>query len=179
MIPDSIKRLGSEAISTYKKALQNGGSPAFAEMCATQQAPGTRGTDRSFMEGRLSGNWMDDMPPEAAKRMVREAGAAGINTAGKFYMGGLADKRAHRDPEAWVESVADVKRVAKSRRLEVHGIVDYVPPEQEPPKRVKLSKKIINENVSKELRKNPGMRRQDAVEKVKDRMTPHWKKKGK
>lgn len=179
MIPKHIQALGREAASVYRRAIENGGTPQFAEMCAEQRPPGTRGTDRAFMEGRLSGNWMDEMPPAVAKRMVREASAAGINTAGKFYMGGLADKRAHRDPEAWVESVADVKRVAQNRRLEVHGIVDYVPPEQAPPKRVKLSKKIINENVAKELRANPSMRREDAIEKVKDRMTPHWKKKEK
>lgn len=129
------------------------------------------------MEGRLDGSWMNKMPEHMARRMVREAQKSGINTSGKFYMGGLADSRAHRDPEAWVDSVDDVRRVAKKRNLEVHGIIDYVPPEQPPKKSVALSKKIIAENVKKELAANPEMKREEAVERVKDRMTPHWKKK--
>jgi len=176
VIPDHIRQLGIDAVAVYAAALKNGATERFAEMVAYQCPPGTKGSDRAFMEGRLDGSWMNDMPEQSARRMVREASKAGINTAGRFYMGGLADKRAHRDPEAWVDSVEDVKRVAEKRRLEVHGIIDYVPPEPAPKRSVKLSKKIINENVRKELAKNPDMRREDAVEKVKERMTPHWKK---
>jgi hypothetical protein len=176
VIPEHIHRMGEHAAARYLTAIENGATEKFAEMVASQTPPGTRGTDRAFMEGRYAGNWMDGMPPQLANRMVREARAAGINTTGRFYMGGLADKRAHRDPEAWVDSVDDVKRVAKKRRLEVHGIVDYVPPEAAPPKRVGLNPSIVKENVAKLLTEDPGMRTEDAVEKVKDRMTPHWKK---
>lgn len=177
MIPKHIQAHGPEAVRVYKTAMASGAGEKFAEMVALQSPPGTRGTDRAFMEGRYAGNWMDGMPPQLANRMVREARAAGINTSGRFYMGGLADKRAHRDPEAWVDSIDDVKRVAKKRNLEVRGIVNYTPPEQAPPKRVALNPEIIKENVKKELEANPGMRKADAVEKVKNRMTPHWKKK--
>lgn len=177
MIPKHIQAHGPEAVRVYTTAMKNGSGEKFAEMVALQSPPGTRGTDRAFMEGRYAGNWMDGMPPQLANRMVREARAAGINTSGRFYMGGLADKRAHRDPEAWVDSIDDVKRVAKKRNLEVRGIVNYTPPEQAPPKRVALNQEIVKENVKKELANNPGMRKADAVERVKDRMTPHWKKK--
>lgn len=177
MIPAHILAHSREAVRIYESALSNGATEAFAEMAALQSPPGTRGSERAFMEGRMDGSWMNSMPEHVARRMVRQAEKAGINTTGKFYMGGLADKRAHMDPEAWVESTDDVRRVAKKRSLEVHGIIDYVPPEAPPPKPIGLSKKIINENVKKELKKNPAMRREDAVEKVKDRMTPSWKKK--
>jgi hypothetical protein len=129
------------------------------------------------MEGRLAGQWLDGLPKKQAEWMVREAKAAGINTSGRFYMGGIADKRGHLDPEAWVDSAGDVLRVAKKRDLEVHGIVDYVPPQKGPPKEVDINPRILREHVKKELKQNPRMRREEAVEKVKDRIVPHWKRK--
>lgn len=177
MIPKRIQALGVEAVHRYQTALDAGAGERFADMVAYQQAPSTQGTDRSFMEGRLDGSWMNNMPPHMARRMVREAQAAGINTSGKFYMGGLADKRGHRDPMAWVDSVADVKRVAQARDLEVRGIVNYTPPQKPPPKSVDLADDILKENVAKEMKANPKMKRGEAVEKVKDRMVPSWKKK--
>jgi len=176
MIPAHIKALGIEACRLYQNAIDNGATEAFADMVAHQIPPGTKGSDRAFMEGRLSGNWMDGMPKAAAQRMVRQARAAGINTTGKFYMGGLADKRAHLDPHAWVDSVADVKRVAKARDLEVRGIVDYTPPERPPKKSVGIAPDILNKAVKAEMEKNPGARKADVVDRVKDRITPHWKK---
>lgn len=176
MTPEHIKRLGKEAARIYQTALDNGASEAFADMVAHQIAPGTKGSDRAFMEGRMSGNWMDDMPKPLAQRMVRQARAAGINTTGKFYMGGLADKRGHLDPHAWVDSVADVKRVAKARDLEVRGIVDYTPPEKPPKPKKDIAPDILNKAVQAEMRKSPGQRREDVVERVKNRIVPHWKK---
>jgi hypothetical protein len=176
-VPDHIQAAGRLAVEVYKRALANGAGERFAEMAALRTPPGTKGTDKAFMEGRLAGSWLDKLPPRQARRMVREAQAAGINTSGKFYMGGLADKRGHADPAAWVDSVDDVRRVAKSRNLEVHGIVDYTPPEAPPPKRVDLAPDIVKSAVRKELKKNPGMKKADAVERVKKRHTPHWKQK--
>jgi hypothetical protein len=177
MTPKHIRYLGKEAARIYETAIKNGATPQFAEMVATQTPPGTRGTDRAFMEGRMDGSWMNSMPRPLADRMVRQARAAGINTSGKFYMGGLADKRGHLDPEAWVDSVSDVKRVAQKRDLEVRGIVDYTPPEKSPAKRVDIAPDILRENVRKELKKNPGMKHGDAVDRVKSKIVPRWKKK--
>jgi hypothetical protein len=177
MTPKHIRYLGKEAARIYETAIKNGATPQFAEMVATQTPPGTRGTDRAFMEGRMDGSWMNSMPRPLADRMVRQARAAGINTSGKFYMGGLADKRGHLDPAAWVDSVGDVKRVAQQRNLEVRGIVDYTPPEQPPPQRVGVAPDILRENVQKELAANPGISRVEATQKVKDKITPRWKKK--
>lgn len=178
-VPTHVQSLGIEAVERYRTAMDAGAGERFAEMVAYQQAPGTQGTDRSFMEGRLDGSWMNAMPPHMARRMVREAQAAGINTSGKFYMGGLADKRAHLDPMAWVDSVADVKRVAQARDLEVRGVVNYTPPDKPPPESKDLADDILRENVKKEMKANPKLKRGEAIEKVKDRMVPHWKKKKK
>jgi hypothetical protein len=90
-IPQQISDRGREAVEVYKNALQYG--ERFAEMCALQIAPGTKGSDRAFMQGRMNNQQLDDMPAESAKWMIKEAKAAGINISGKYYCGGLADKR--------------------------------------------------------------------------------------
>jgi hypothetical protein len=176
-LPPDIARASSEVRSHYVRMVQDGQNPRFAEMCALRAPPGTRGTDRAFMQGRYAGEWLNGMPKKQAALLVQQAQAAGINTSGRFYMGGLADKRAHLDPEAWVDSAGDVLRVAKKRDLEVHGIVDYVPPQKGPPKEVDINPRILREHVREEMKANPKLKRGEAVEKVKDRIVPHWKRK--
>lgn len=176
-VPFEVRERGTEAVAHYRRMIADGQSERWATMCALQCPPGTRGSDRAFMEGRCNNEYFGQMHKRMAERMVREARSVGINPSGKFYMGGLADKRGHCDPEAWVSGVDDVRRVAKARNLEVHGIIDYVPPEQEPPKRVDIDPGILQENVDAEMAKDPSARREDVVEKVKDRIVPHWKKK--
>jgi hypothetical protein len=176
-LPPEIAAAGPAVQSHYVRLVENGQTERFAAMCALQQPPGTRGTDRAFMQGRYAQEWLNSMPKKQADWMIREAGAAGINTSGRFYMGGLADKRGHLDPEAWVDSTADVLKVAKKRDLEVHGIVDYVPPQKPPPKEVDINPRILREHVRKEMKANPKLKRGEAIEKVKDRIVPHWKRK--
>lgn len=178
-LPYEIASAPKDVREHYVRMVESGVGERFAEMAALQQPPGTRGTDRAFMEGRLHGNWMDTMPKHIANKMLSEARAAGISTTGKFYMGGLADGRGHRDPAAWVDSAADVLKVAKQRDLEVHGIVDYVPPQKGPPKEVEINPRILNEHVRKEMKANPKLKRGEAVERAKDRIVPHWKRKKK
>jgi len=179
LLPPDIAAARPDVREHYLEMVANGCGTRFAEMCALQQPPGTRGTDRAFMEGRLGGEWLNTIPKFQADRMIREAREAGINTSGRFYMGGIADKRAHRDPEAWVDSVGDVLRVAKKRNLEVRGIVNYTPPEGPPPKEIDINPRILREHVRKEMKDNPKLKRGEAIEKVKDRIVPHWKRKKK
>jgi hypothetical protein len=176
-LPPEIAAAGSDVQSHYLRLIQDGQTERFAAMCALRQPPGTRGSDRAFMQGRLGGEWLNNIPRKQADWLIRQAQAAGISTAGKFYMGGIADKRGHRDPEAWVDSTADILRVAKTRDLEVHGIVDYVPPQKAPPKEVDINPRILREHVREEMKKNPKLKRGEAIEKVKDRIVPHWKRK--
>jgi hypothetical protein len=176
-LPWDIQNASHEVQSHYQKMVEAGQNPRFAEMCALQVAPGTRGSDRAFMQGRYNGEFFNNMPPPLARRLIREARAAGINVSGKFYMGGLADKRAHRDPAAWIDSVADIKRVARERDLHVTGIVEHTPPEKAPPKSVDIAPDILREHVRKEMKANPKLKRGEAIERVKDRIVPRWKKK--
>jgi hypothetical protein len=178
-LPPEIAAAGRDVQEHYARMIRDGQTERFAAMCALQQAPGTKGTDRALMQGRYAGEWMGQMHSPMARRMVREARAAGINISGKFYMGGLADRRGHLDPAAWIDSVADIKKVAEKRRLHVSGIVDYTPPEQEPRKSVDIAPDILREHVRKEMKANPKLKRGEAIEKVKERIVPHWKRKGK
>lgn len=175
-LPYDIKKAPRHVQAHYIRMVEEGQSPRFAEMCALQQPPGTQGTDRAFMQGRLDGNWMDALPERQAKWMSQEAKAAGINITGRYYMGGLADKRGHLDPEAWVDSVADIKRVALKRNLTVSGIVN-IEGRQVEPKSVDLNPKIAKALAKKEIAKNPKLTMRDAVALVKERAVPHWKRK--
>lgn len=178
-LPPEIAAASPAVQEHYRKMIRDGQAARFAAMCALRQAPGAKGTDRALMQGRYAGEWMGQMHSPLARRMVREARAAGINISGKFYMGGLADSRGHRDPAAWIDSVADIKRVAEERRLHVQGIVDYTPPEQAPRKSVDIAPDVLREQVRKEMKANPQLKRGEAIELAKDRIVPHWKKKGK
>lgn len=175
-LPYEIKNASREVQAHYVRMIADGQSERWASMCALQTPPGTKGSDRAFQQGHLDGNWLDELPERQAKRMVREAKAAGISISGKYYMSGLADKRGYCDPEAWVGDVSDVKRVAKNRNLEVKGIVN-VEARQEVPKNVDLNPRIVRELAKKELQKNPGLTQAQAAEKAKAKALPHWKKK--
>jgi hypothetical protein len=175
-LPFEIAQACHEVQQHYLKMIADGQSERFAVMCSLRQAPGTKAADRTFMEGRYSGNWLDQLPKKQAARIVREARASGINPTGKFYMSGLADKRGHMDPMAWVDSVDDIKRVAKVRNLNVQGIVNIEATAQDPAK-VDLNPRIARELAKKEISKNPKLSMGDALTRVKEKHTPRWKKK--
>lgn len=101
------------------------------------------------------------MPKDHADRILREARASGINVSGRYYMSGLADKRGHRDPAAWVDSVGDIQKVAKERNLSVQGIVEHKGTAMPPPKRKRLSAKLTNQMMAAERAKNPGLKMKD------------------
>lgn len=165
-IPSHIERAGREAVETYKRALPYG--ERWAEMVALQTPPGTKGTDRAFLEGRQNNQQLDDLPRMQAEYMVREAKRAGISISGKHYVAGIADRRGWRDPAAWVSSNDDVLRVARKRRLAVSGTVNYDPgPAPRKPK--VLSESIIKDEMRKELRKNPRANKGELREKIIDK----------
>jgi hypothetical protein len=174
-LPFEINNAPKHVQDHYKKVLAMGYGERWALMTALQQPPGTQGTDRAFMQGRLDGNWMDGLPPRMAKKMAREAKAAGINVSGKYYLGGLADKRGHMDPSAWVDSVSDIKRVAKARNLNVSGICNVEGHEVEPV-RAALNPKIVNKLAKQAMASDPKLTRQEAVRQVKEKHSPAWKR---
>ena len=162
-IPFEVRQLGREAEDTYTKALPYG--KRWALMVALQCPPGTKGTDRAYMEGRMNNQQLNDMPERQAKYVAAEARKAGINISGKYYCGGVADGRGWRDPEAWVSSNDDVLRVAKKRRMSVAGSVNY-DPGPAPPQRKLISESIVRDEVRREKRRNPSAKTEDIRERV-------------
>jgi hypothetical protein len=179
-LPYEIRTASPEVQAHYRHMIEDGQTERFAIMCALRQAPGTKGSDRAFQEGRLDQNHMQKLPKRQQEWMLRECRAAGIQTKGRIYMSGLADKRGHLDQEAWVSDTSDVLRVAKKRRLEVRGVVNYTPPEGvAPPKRVPLNPKLVSRLAKAEMAKEPGLTRTAAEQRIRERHTPHWHKKRK
>ena len=178
-LPFENARASHEVREHYAKMIADGQSPRFAEMCSLQAAPAVHGTNDSWMKGRRDGNWMDALPTKQAKWMQAETKKAGISTSGKYYCGGIADSRAHLDPEAWVSDKDDVLRVAKNRRLEVRGQINYEPPEGvAPPKRVEgMNPRLVKEMAKREMAAEPGLTRQAAEQRIREKHTPHWHKK--
>lgn len=165
-VPLEVQHAGSEAVSMYVRLRSEGFTHKWAEMCALQQPPGVRGTDRAVMQGRNNQEWLNEMPPHQARKILREAKAAGINVSGRFYMSGLADKRAHRDPAAWIDSGADILRVAKERNLTVQGIVEHKGTPVPPPKRPLLSERLTREMMAREKKFHPKLKKQELREMV-------------
>lgn len=161
--PPEVIAAGPRALNLYEKALPYG--ERWAAMVALQQPPGTKGTDRAFLEGRQNNEQLDAMPKRQAEYVARDARQAGINISGKYYCAGIADRRGWKDPAAWVTSNDDVLRVARKRRLHVTGSVNYDPGEA-PPKRVLLSESIIKDELRKEKRKNPKAKTGELREKI-------------
>jgi len=157
-LPIEIRSRGKQAEAMYEKLLSEGYGHRWAEMCALQQPPGVRQTDRAFMQGRQNQQWLDEMPKDHAQHLLAEAKRAGISTAGKFYMSGLSDKRGPADPAAWVDSVGDVKRVAQSRNLTVSGIVEHKGEPVPPPPTKRLSDRLTKEMMKHERRISPKAR---------------------
>jgi len=162
-IPAEVKRAGPDAVESYRRALPYG--ERWAVMCALQTPPGTSGTDRAFMERRMNNQQLDEMPLRQAKYVAEETKKAGINISGKHYVGGLADSRGWRDPEAWVSNNDDILKVAHKRRLSVTGTVNYDPGPADP-KRKLISEKIVREEVAKAKKLNPSAKTSDLREKV-------------
>lgn len=140
----------------YDLCIRNGCSPALAEMLATRTFPGTRGTDRAFMQGRhLDGSQFEGLPPIVGRQYVAQAEAAGVNPTGKYYSGTLA--RFPGDPEAWVDSVGDIKRLCEQRGWGATGAVNITTPEGDGPSDApyRVADDIVDEHVGQVLEQRP------------------------
>jgi hypothetical protein len=175
-VPENIQRAGGEAVRMYARLLSEGYGHKWAEMCSLQQPPGTSGTDRALMQNRYADQWLDALPKDHADKITREARAAGINISGKYYYSGLADKRGHLDPAAWLDNAGDIKKVAKAKNLTVHGAVQHEATPVPRPKSKPLSERLIREFSRTEAKMNPGKKPGEIREIVLDKYTPSWKK---
>jgi hypothetical protein len=143
--------------SLYEQSLRNGCSPKLAEMLAFRQAPGTKGTDRSFLEGRHNDLGFGKMRNDMQEFYVRRAKEHGVSVEGKVYESGLA--RFPGDPKAWVSSVGEVQAICREQNLTCTGAVEYQGHEVAPIPDCPLSEQLIRENMVETLAKEPGKKR--------------------
>lgn len=165
-VPREIRNAGRSAVELFVRLLSEGYGQKWAEMCALQKPPGVRGTDRSFMFGRMNNQQLDEMPPDHAQNIVTLAKRAGISVSGKYYAGGLADHRGPADPRAWVSGADDIKQVAVERNLSVSGAVEHRGIPVDRPKSKPLSDRLTKELMREERKKHPGMKAGELREMV-------------
>jgi hypothetical protein len=165
-VPSEIVDAGPDAVKMYERLLREGYGHRWAEMCALKQPPGLKGTDRAFMQGRMNNEQLDKMPRDHAETMVQQAKQAGVSVSGKYYCGGIADKRGAADPLAWVSSSDDVARVARKRNLTVQGAVNHAGRPVPRPKSKPLSERLTRELMQAEKHKQPTMNKGELREYV-------------
>jgi hypothetical protein len=128
------------------------------------------------MQDRYNMQWLDSMSPNIAKQIVDRAQRAGINISGKYYQSGLADARGPADPAAWIDSAADIKKVAQQRNLHVTGIVDHVAHDVPPPASKPLSERLIKKFMPGYRKQNPGKKEGELREMIIDKHAPRHKR---
>ena len=139
--------------------LGNGETAQFALMVASARAPGVRGGDRGFNENAR--HRMDTMPEYQREAIVRIAQRAGINTQGKYYVGGLGR---YTDPAAWCSTTDDVMASAKAKDMIVTGSVNYDPGEsrqleqRRAKPKPKLAEDITREMTDQYINNDPALR---------------------
>lgn len=139
----------------YWKMRLDGESHNMADMLANRSFPATTGTDRAFMQGRkLGGGQFEDVPLVGHHHAAR-AEAAGVSTTGKWYSGTLA--RFPGDPEAWVDSLHDVKTICERRGWSAEGAIKVEGPRyhSEEPRPYRVANDIVDEHVAQVLDAHP------------------------
>lgn len=160
----------------YDEAIANGASPLFADLLASRQPPGTKGTDRAFLQDRMCGQQIAKLPPIIRKRFEDEAKKAGFKQINKPYVSALA--RFTGDTYAYVDDVADLKRKCLERGISGTGIIDVQSPTKAP-KYTPLAEDIVAAEVDRTIAANPGKKLdlREVREAVIDRHAPEYTKK--
>lgn len=140
------------AQAAYQVMVDNGQSPVFAHMCVSRESWSVRNSDKAFNEGQR--RKMSNMTENNRDRMVEIARKAGINTNGKYYVGGLGR---YNDPHAWVSTADDVIDVCKKKNLTATGVVNHKAREVGPVKRKDLADDIVRRKVSEKLEADPAL----------------------
>ena len=175
-LPHDIACSSEDVKRRYRGVVMDGVGARFAEMCALQSPPSTSGTDRTFMQGRYNNEQFAGMAPDHAKGMISQARRAGVNPNGKYFCAGLADKRGAGDPSAWVDSVADVKRVAEKKNLTIRGAINHSGTPVPRPESKRLSESLTKEMMQVEKHRHPTMKQGELKEYVVDKYSRKKKK---
>lgn len=152
----------------FDVAISNGCSPRLADMLASRSFPGTRGTDRAFLQGRPTDGAQFEKIPLVGQHHLRMAKDAGVSVTGKVYNGTLA--RYPGDPEAWVDSLGDVKRICEARGWEAEGAITVQAPRYagEEPGPYAIADDLVEKYVEDKISENPDLaaRRAEVKEEI-------------
>lgn len=143
----------------------------FDQMVVAGRPPGTTGTDSGLNEGYCNGNQFEKTPDigNFYRRNFKKAG--GRSTRGKVYKSSLA--RFPGDPQAWVSSRNEVAKIQHQRREAAKREEDKGPRVPIP-----IADKIVDRHLARELagHKVTPSEKKKAREKIRERLTPSWKK---
>lgn len=143
------------ALDLFESLLAQGKTPEAAAMYACQQAPGTKNTDRAFSQGQQ--RKMEQMSPLVRGMLQERAKSAGIDTRGKYYVGGPFG--AH-DARSWVTSADDLVTIAKKNNLNLEGVLNVKASRTEPkeqPHKPAIAPDIVRQLMHKRVAADPGL----------------------
>lgn len=156
-IHEQVMRRGPNAIKVYNECILNDQDVEWAAMCALQQPPGTRYTDKAYQQAARAD--MNSMPTKLREAIVQTAREAGINTTGKHFEGSLGG---YTDPMAWVSDLSDVSAAAKAKNMDMDGAVkirgNIRHQSGDDARRPTLSPKLTAEAVNAMMKEDPGLR---------------------
>lgn len=158
LIEDEVKSWPEWQQCFYELMVESGNSPVLAHMLACRQAPVMGQSDRSFCESLHRS--MASMSQNIRSGIIENARRAGINTDGKFYVGGLGTAS---DPSAWCSTIEDARRtLAMKPWLNATGVVTkeaaMKAENMPPPPRKRLADDLAAEMISKEMAHDPKLR---------------------
>lgn len=143
----------------YEQMLAQGTSPSLAEMFAFQQPP--RGKDNtSWLAANSKAIGGGDLAPPVRQHHEAMAREAGVSTAGKVYMPGLARQNMPGDPNAWVTDHSEFKR-----KLEARGdgwsdgtqVVKARDNQFEPAPNIDVAPDLVEERACQMIENNPDL----------------------
>lgn len=157
LLPDELR-------AEFDAMVAKGNTPQFAMMCLARRGPIQNNSDRAFNQSYR--RQMNGMHPKQRDQIIEIAQKAGVNTNGKYYVGGLGK---YGDKDAWVSTNEDVRTVCDRKDLGANGPgIKRKASEPIPPKQIRLAPDIVNHQVSKRLAADPAL--QEKVRKGKVKM---------
>ncbi len=118
----SRRKVGAIVGGRYVSYDDSDRSENIAEICRTRRAPGLQGTDAINFKGVAAGDPFPNTSHVDKKKLHAQAKALGIDINGKRYMSGLVrpEYRGRLDPEAFVSSTGEVKKILETRGWGTH-----------------------------------------------------------
>lgn len=129
------------------------------EMLATRTPPGTKGTEKAFLQGRDD---LGAMPVNSRAKWMRMAKKAGMSLDGKVHMSGIGSGL-----ESWVSNFDEGLERLKARGdrcVYRHGELVYEPPEKPPTPDVPLAEDIVRDSVRDMVKEDPGLKKKKYTE---------------